>query len=112
MFFNLVTRDSIGCWNSQQPYGYKPELLGIVAHSNESLSFPNDLKIDHELHQSIWVLSNRLHQFIYSKLDTNDYNFRILTARTDVAVQGTICDPNYIILPPPRQVGPQSGCNF
>ncbi|PSN37933.1 Protein yellow [Blattella germanica] len=112
LFFNLVTQDSVGCWNSQQPYGYKPELLGIVTHSNESLSFPNDLKIDHELHQNVWVLSNRLHRFIYSKLDYNDYNFRILTAPTEMAVRGTICDPNYVIIPPTHTVGPENGCDF
>ena len=110
LFFNLVTRDSIGCWNSQQPYGYKPELLGIVGHSNESLSFPNDLKVDHELHQSVWILTNRLHRFIYGKLDTNEYNFRIITSRTDIAVQGTVCDPNYTLLPPPSQVVEERGC--
>ncbi|XP_069685290.1 dopaminechrome tautomerase-like isoform X2 [Periplaneta americana] len=104
LFFNLVTQDSVGCWNSQQPYGYKPELLGIVGHDNDSISFPNDLKVDHELHQSVWILTNRLHKYIYSNLDYNEYNFRILTARTDVAVHGTICDPNYVIVPPSNPV--------
>jgi hypothetical protein len=100
LFFNLVTQDSVGCWNSQQPYGYKPELLGIVGHDNESLSFPNDLKVDHDLQQSVWILSNRLHRYLKGGLNFNDYNYHILTARTDVAVQGTVCDPNYNIIRP------------
>jgi hypothetical protein len=95
LFFNLVTQDSVGCWNSQQPYGYKPELLGIVGHDNVSLSFPNDVKVDHELHQNVWILSNRLHRYLSGELDPNDYNYHILTARTDAAVKGTVCDPNY-----------------
>lgn len=99
LFFNLVTQDSVGCWNSQQPYGYRPELLGIVGKDDVKLNFPNDLKIDHELHQSIWILSNRLHRYQYNKLDYRDYNFRILTAPTDVAVRGTVCDPSHVIVP-------------
>jgi hypothetical protein len=95
LFFNLVTQDSVGCWNSQQPYGYKPETIGIVGHDNESLSFPNDVRVDHELHQNVWILSNRLHRYLSTGLDPRDYNFHILTARTDEAVQGTVCDPNY-----------------
>jgi hypothetical protein len=116
LFFTLVTQDSVGCWNSQQPYGYRPELLGIVGNDNVRLIFPNDLKIDNELHQSVWVLSNKLPQYLYSKLDFNDYNFRILTAPTDVAVQGTVCDPNYVIVPhshPEEQDrGSRLGCPF
>lgn len=116
LFFNLVTQDSVGCWNSQQPYGYRPELLGIVGHDNVSLSFPNDLKIDHELHQSVWILSNRLYRYLYSKLDSNDYNYRILTAQTGAAAHGTVCDPNYVIVPssnPVEQdIGSRLGCPF
>ncbi|KDR24270.1 protein yellow-like isoform X2 [Zootermopsis nevadensis] len=99
LFFNLVTQDSVGCWNSQQPYGYRPELLGIVGKDSVRLNFPNDLKIDHELRQSVWILSNKLSQYLYSQLDFDDYNFRILTAPTDVAVQGTVCDPNSVTVP-------------
>jgi hypothetical protein len=102
LFFNLVTQDSVACWNSQQPYGYRPELLGIVGNDSVRLNFPNDLKIDHDLRQNVWILSNKLPQYSFSKLDFNDYNFRIMTAPTDVAVQGTVCDPNYVIVPPSR----------
>lgn len=112
LFQNLVTLDSVWCWNSQQPFGYKPELLGVVGHDNVSLNFPNDLKIDNELQQNIWVLSNRLSRYIYGTLDHNDYNYRILTARTDRAVQGTVCDPNYDIVPQPLPLGQNMGSNF
>lgn len=116
LFQNLVTQDSVWCWNSQQAYGYKPELLGVVAQDNVTLNFPNDLKIDNELQQNLWVLSNRLPRYLYATLDYNDYNFRILTARTDKAVQGTVCDPNYDVvaqqLPLPQNRGSSFGFPF
>lgn len=70
-------------------------LQGIVAQDNETLVFPNDLKVDHELRQNLWVLSNKLPVFLYSNLDPNEVNFRVMTAPTDLAVSGTVCDPNY-----------------
>ncbi|KAK4874684.1 hypothetical protein RN001_014044 [Aquatica leii] len=93
MFFNLVSRDAVGCWDSRKPY--KRSNLGILAQSNISLIFPNDLRLDKERRQSVWVISNRLPFFLYSELDKNDYNFRIMSAYVDEAISGTICDPNY-----------------
>lgn len=43
--------------------------------------------------QSVWVVSNRLPIYLYSQLDYNDVNFRILRAYTREAVIGTSCDP-------------------
>ncbi|KAJ8923455.1 hypothetical protein NQ315_002014 [Exocentrus adspersus] len=92
MFFNLVTRDSVGCWDSRKPY--KRSNLGVVAKSSRSLVFPNDIKIDQEPRQSVWVLSNKLPYYLYEGLDEHSINFRILSAYADEAVKDTICDPN------------------
>jgi Major royal jelly protein len=62
MFYNLVTRDAVACWNSQLPY--LPNLQGEVARDPVTLNFPNDIKIDE--YNNIWVLSNRLPR--YAKL--------------------------------------------
>ncbi|XP_077299773.1 L-dopachrome tautomerase yellow-h isoform X2 [Arctopsyche grandis] len=91
MFFNLVARDALGCWDTRKPY--KKSTLGIVAHDPEKLIFPNDLKVDHEEKQSVWVLSNRLPIFLYRKLDGKDINFRIMREYVDEAVAGGVCDP-------------------
>ncbi|XP_067005600.2 dopaminechrome tautomerase [Anabrus simplex] len=99
LFYNLVSRDAVGCWNSRQPYGFRMGLQGIIAHDNSSLIFPNDLKVDQETRQSLWVLSNRLPIYIYSTLDPDEVNYRILTAPTDSIVKGTVCDPNYVYVP-------------
>ncbi|RZB40753.1 yellow [Asbolus verrucosus] len=92
LFFNMVTRDSIGCWDSRKPY--KRDNLGIVAKSTKTLVFPNDLKIDNEERQSVWVLSNRLPFYLYRNLNKNDINFRIMSAYVDEAITDSICDPD------------------
>lgn len=88
----MVTRDTIGCWDSKKPY--KRSNLGVVARSSETLVFPNDIKVDHEKRQSVWVITNKLPFYLYEGLDKNNINFRILSAYTDDATKATICDPN------------------
>ncbi|CAK1596075.1 unnamed protein product [Parnassius mnemosyne] len=92
MFYGLVTRDSIGCWDTKKPYHKRT--MGIVATNTETLVFPNDVKIDQEKRQSLWVISNRLPMFQAESLSDDDYNYRIMFADTMEAVQGTICDPS------------------
>ncbi|XP_049948363.1 protein yellow-like [Schistocerca serialis cubense] len=108
MFYNLVTRDAVGCWNSAQPHGYRMSLQGIVAQDNVTLIFPNDLKVDHELRQNLWVLSNRLPLFLYRELDPNDINFRIMTGSTDELVRGTVCDPDITLIPGQGALSPRN----
>ncbi|KAJ6634249.1 Protein yellow, partial [Pseudolycoriella hygida] len=78
MFYNLVHQDAVGCWDTTKPYS--ANALDIVAKDNETLFFPNDMKLDRELNQGLWVLSNRLPVYLYSQLDYNDVNFRIQRA--------------------------------
>lgn len=40
---------------------------------------------------NLWVLSDRLPIFMYSQLDLQDYNFRILTGSTEELIMGTVC---------------------
>uniref|UniRef100_A0A146LL41 Protein yellow n=1 Tax=Lygus hesperus TaxID=30085 RepID=A0A146LL41_LYGHE len=96
LFYNLIVRDAVGCWNSYNG-PYIPDAQGIVDVNNVTLNFPNDLKVDHEDDQSVWVLSNKLHKFLYSKLNPNEFNTRILTMKTREAVKGTPCEPGYVI---------------
>ncbi|KAJ8728122.1 hypothetical protein PYW08_016507 [Mythimna loreyi] len=90
MFYGLVTRDSIGCWNTRKLYMKRTN--GVVAQNEETLVFPNDIKIDQEERQSLWVISNRLPMFQAGPLDPDDYNYRVLYADTEEAVRGTVCD--------------------
>ncbi|KAJ8959627.1 hypothetical protein NQ318_021814 [Aromia moschata] len=108
LFYNLVTRDAVGCWDSRKPY--KMENLGVVAKSSKTLVFPNDLKTDQEPRQSIWVLSNFLPYYIYATLNEQQVNFRILRAYTDEAVKNTICDPHISTYNTYEPYSDESGC--
>ncbi|XP_034248212.1 protein yellow-like [Thrips palmi] len=94
LFFNLVTQDALGCWDSAKPYGRST--VGHVAQDHALLNFPNDLKVDREEPQNIWMLTNRLHLYLYRSLSRDEYNFRILTGTVEKATDGTICDPHKI----------------
>ena len=95
LFFNLVSRNAIGCWDSKKAYCRK--YLAILANHNEVLNFPNDMKIEQNNRSSIWVITNKLPQYLYRQLDSTSYNFRIVNANSREAVKNTICDPSFQI---------------
>lgn len=95
LFYNLLTKAAVACWNSNLP-DYGPSTQHVLYQDNVTMSFPNDLRVDLEPQQSVWVLSNRLHRFLYDRLDPNDINFRILSAPVDGVVRGTVCDPSLL----------------
>ncbi|KAK0168153.1 hypothetical protein PV327_001981 [Microctonus hyperodae] len=95
MFFNMVTRDSVWCWDTRKEY--IPQNMGLIGVGNETLIFPNDIRVDHEERQSFWTISNRLPMYLYGPWDPYDINFRIYRAYVDDAVKNTVCDPNYIV---------------
>lgn len=91
-WFPLVVQDVIACWDTRKPYDATN--IGIVEQNSTTLVFPNDLKVDNEPDQGVWVVSNRLPFYLYSTLDYNQINFRVLRTSAARAIQGTICDPN------------------
>ncbi|XP_013142964.1 PREDICTED: protein yellow-like [Papilio polytes] len=91
MFFNLISQDSIGCWNTYTEY--ESRNWDIVASSNEILVFPNDLRIDHEVPQFAWIISNRLPMYQFNLIDPNQYNYRVLYLDPLEAVENTVCQP-------------------
>ncbi|XP_055529991.1 protein yellow-like isoform X2 [Wyeomyia smithii] len=90
-FFTLVQQSGVGCWDLAKPYNRNN--LGIVEKNLDKLTFPNDLKLDREPKQSIWVISNKLPVFLYSRLNYSETNFRVLQAEVQSAVLDTVCDP-------------------
>lgn len=96
MFFTQVHTDNIGCWDTAKPYT-RANLGSLVDVDNtlNLIQFPNDLKLDHEETQSIWVMSNRLPIYLYSQLDYGDINFRILKADVNTIIANNICNPIY-----------------
>lgn len=91
MFFNLISRDSVGCWDTNKPY--QIQNLAIIAQNTTTMIFPNDLRIDHEVPQMAWIITNRLPMYQFNLIDPNDYNYRIMFLETSSAVQDTICQP-------------------
>lgn len=93
MYYNLVTKGAVGCWNSNRDYG--PVTQGVLSGgpASAALSFPNDLKVDKAYPvQRVWTLSNGLHKYLYGKVDPGQINYRITMAYTDDIVRGTVCE--------------------
>uniref|UniRef100_A0AAG5CXC0 Yellow protein n=1 Tax=Anopheles atroparvus TaxID=41427 RepID=A0AAG5CXC0_ANOAO len=88
LFFAEVNRNSIGCWNTNR--SFSPDNHGIVHLDNEEMIYPADLKIDTE--GDLWVISNRLPIWIYSRLNTTEVNYRIWRQSAFRAAAGTICE--------------------
>ncbi|XP_075231424.1 protein yellow-like isoform X2 [Lycorma delicatula] len=98
LYYNLVSLNAVGCWNSNNgPHTFKSQ--GIIEQNKETLNFPNDIKVDMEPNQNVWVLSNKLHKYLYRSLDPYDYNFRILMSSTKDAIKNTVCQPGVSIPP-------------
>lgn len=95
MFFNMVTRDSVWCWDTRKEY--IPQNLGVIGTSNLSLVFPNDIKVDHEYDQNVWLISNKLAMYLYGSIDSSKINYRVFKANAREAVKDTVCDPNYTV---------------
>ncbi|CAG9773971.1 unnamed protein product [Ceutorhynchus assimilis] len=88
LFYALVHLNAVACWRTTNP-AYTMESQGRIYMNNITMVFPNDVKVDNE--GNLWVLSDRLPQFMYTSLDYNDVNFRILSAKVSEAIKGTAC---------------------
>ncbi|XP_055386524.1 L-dopachrome tautomerase yellow-f2 [Condylostylus longicornis] len=88
IFYTQLNKDAIGCWNTNKEY--RPDSAGLVDSDSNALIFPNDLKVDKN--GNLWVLSDRLPNFIYKTLDNDDVNYRIMRGTTSEIIKGTPCE--------------------
>lgn len=88
LFHALSLSNSIGCWNPSSKT-YDSENVVRIYQNDNTLAFPGDVKIDDK--GNIWTISNRLPVFKYGELDSDDYNYRVLTGSVENAVAGTVC---------------------
>jgi hypothetical protein len=89
LFYALPNLNAVACWKtSNRAYTIKSQ--GRVYMSPIDMVFPNDIKVDDQ--SRLWVLSDRLHKFMFAELNTTDVNFRILTATVQDAIDHTACD--------------------
>ncbi|XP_017473954.1 PREDICTED: protein yellow [Rhagoletis zephyria] len=92
MFYTQVHQDNIGCWDTAKPY-VRGNLAMLLSSRQTLVQFPNDMKIDQEPQQGVWVMSNRLPIYLYGQLDYSDINFRILRAEVEEVIRNSVCDP-------------------
>lgn len=96
LFYALPNLNAVACWKtSNREYTFKSQ--GRVYMSPVEMVFPNDVKVDDQ--DRLWVLSDNLQDLIYSELDRNRINFRILTAHVKNAIENTACDTTLAPLP-------------
>uniref|UniRef100_A0A1B0DFR8 Protein yellow n=1 Tax=Phlebotomus papatasi TaxID=29031 RepID=A0A1B0DFR8_PHLPP len=81
---------TVGCWHASLPY--TPRYHDVVDRDDEALIFPADVKID--FNNDVWVISDRMPNFLIAELDYKDINFRIFQAPLHRLISGTICDVN------------------
>lgn len=92
LFYALPNLNAVACWKTTNRTQYSFKSQGRVYMSESEMVFPNDVKVDDQ--DRLWVLSDRLQQFMYAMLNPNEINFRILTAHVHDAIANTACDTN------------------
>ncbi|KAH8417928.1 hypothetical protein KR222_008606 [Zaprionus bogoriensis] len=88
VFYAEIQTNGVGCWNTKKPF-YSTYHDTIVSDPQHMI-YPSDLTIDEE--GNIWVMSNSMPIFIYARLDTSIYNFRVWKQNVKEAVRNTICE--------------------
>lgn len=96
LFYALINLNAVACWRTTNPK-YTMLSQGRIFMSNETMVFPNDIKVD--TNDNLWVLSDKLPAFLYKGLNYNEVNFRILTAKVADAIRGTACDSKLVVSP-------------
>ena len=86
MFYNLIDRNAIGCWNSKYPY--HPNYQTVIERDDTALIFPCDVKV---VGDYLWVMSDKMPVFLESTLNYTDTNFRIFFAPIKDLIENTTC---------------------
>lgn len=88
IFYSQVATNGAACWNTAKPM--TPANFGIIARNNQTMIYPGDLNVDSD--GILWMFTNTMPRFIYSRLDPNEVNFRIWRQPVADAIRGTVCD--------------------
>lgn len=88
VFYTLVNKNAIGCWNTLKPFTIANQ--GVIANDSELLVFPNDLTVDKN--GNLFILSNRMPVYMFSALKP-ETNYRIMMGSTKKLIKGTPCEP-------------------
>ncbi|CAH2096530.1 unnamed protein product [Euphydryas editha] len=89
LFYSLVNLNAVACWRTtNKEYGMKNQ--GRIYMDDEKMIYPTDIKVDYD--ENLWVLSNRMPIWMYSKLNPDEVNFRVFSAPVLNAISHTACD--------------------
>lgn len=96
LFYTLPNLNAVACWRTtSKEYNVKSQ--GRIFMNETLMEFPSDVKVDDQ--SRLWVISNRYQKYLFSRFDTNEINFRVMTAPVAEAVDHTACDPKTKSLP-------------
>lgn len=94
LFYTQPNRNALTCWrpraSSAADARLQPAELGVVLQSDETMVFPNDVKVDAA--GELWVLTDNLQEFAYGELRADRVNYRVLRGQTSEAIRGTVCE--------------------
>lgn len=91
VFYTQINKNGVSCWNSfSHPDDYSPETNVLLASDNETMLFPNDLKVDRD--SNLWLLTDKLPTHIYRSLNYEEVNYRIFKGAVKELVKGTACE--------------------
>lgn len=102
LFYTLPNLNALDCWSTTNT-DYSTNTQGRVYTSAQELVFPSEVMIDTE--DRLWVLSNKLQEFIYDEIYPGRVNYRVLTANVVDAIANTVCDTK--VKPLPEIVKPE-----
>ncbi|KAF2886010.1 hypothetical protein ILUMI_20163 [Ignelater luminosus] len=88
LFLALVNQNALGCWNINK--APRIENFDIVYKDDQNFIYPADIKIYED---DVIVLSNTLPVQVYSRLNYDKVNFRVLIFKVADVVKGTACSP-------------------
>lgn len=78
LYFGLLEQHAIAQWDSYKPF--TPDNQLIIARDESFIQWTDGMSFDEEGY--LYVVVNRLHNFVAGRLQVNDVNFRILRAKT------------------------------
>lgn len=88
VFYAEVGRNSVGCWNTRKRFNALNH--EVVFKDDVNMIYPADLTVDDD--GNVWVMSNTMPRFIYSRLNTTEYSYKIWKGKAAEMVKGTGCE--------------------
>lgn len=78
LYYSLLKDNAIAQWNSFTPFSYENQL--IIAKDDNFIQWVDGMSFDEDGY--LYVVVNRLYNFVGGRLQPNEVNFRILRAKT------------------------------